>query len=318
MQSLGGGLRRISDGRAGSQGGRRTLVYSNLPPRRRWRSPLGRFAARIGDWRPPARFGLLAAAGFLLATGLYGTVLGNHFGAVRHGAFVAVDYLTARSGFAVSSVVITGQKEVHERDVLRALEIGEATSLLVFDPHWARRRLGEIAWVKDSAVQKLFPGTLVIDLVEREPFALWQVGGMVSMIDRDGKVIAPLAEERYAGLPLVVGYGANRQAEALVDMVNRHPGLAARFRAAVRVADRRWNLRLDNGIEIRLPESGVEEAVAALADIDRRQGLLARDIVAVDLRLSDRMVVRLSEQAAMQRKAALKSKGVQKRRESNT
>ncbi|TCT13506.1 cell division protein FtsQ [Tepidamorphus gemmatus] len=318
MQSLGGGLRRISDGGAGSQGGRRTIVYANLPRRRRWISPLGRLAARLGGWRPPARSGVWGAAAFLLATGVYGTVLGDHVSAVRHGVFVAVDYLTARSGFAISSVVITGQKEVNERDVLRALEIGESTSLLVFDPHWARRRLGEITWIKDASVQKLFPGTLVIDLAEREPFALWQIGGIVSLIDREGKVIAPLTEERFAGLPLVVGYGANRQAEALIDMVNRHPGLAARFRAAVRVADRRWNLLLDNGIEIRLPETGVEEALAGLADIDRQQGLLARDIIAVDLRLADRLVVRLSEQAAMQRKAALKSKDVQKRRESNT
>lgn len=320
MQSLGGGLRRVSTGRgAGPQDGRRTLVYTNLPPRRRPRATrLGRLLAPLDGWSVPRRIGLWAAAGFLAASGLYGAALGEHFGAIRHGGFVAADYLTARGGFAITSVVITGQKEVHERDVLGALEIGEATSLLVFDPHWARRRLGDIAWVRDATVQKLFPGTLMVDLVEREPFALWQIAGIVSMIDREGKVIGALAEERFAGLPLVVGYGANREADALLRLVAAHPGLQARFRAAVRVADRRWNLRLDNGIEIRLPESGEADALAALADVDRRQGLLARDIAAVDLRLPDRLVVRLTEQAALQRKAALKSKGTPRRRESST
>jgi cell division protein FtsQ len=308
VQSLGGALRKVGEGDSAA-GGRR-VVYSNLPPRRRPRAnAMRRLLAPLLAWSVPKRFGLYCAAGLFAATGAYGAVAGGHMDEVRHAAFTAADFATARAGLGIETVIITGHKEVREADVLRALGIGESTSLLTFDAHWARRRLTDIAWVKSATVQKLFPDTLSIDLVEREPYALWQLGGIVSLIDRDGEVIGELAEERFAGLPLVVGAGANRRVDELMRLVSPHPAVAARLRAAVRVADRRWNLVLDNGMEIRLPESGADAALATLEDLSAKKGLMARDIMLVDMRLADRVVVRLSDQAAMQRKATLKEKG---------
>ena len=333
MQSLGAGLRQIKGTKASSgPDGRRRLVFTNMratatertvsergsdraavraaPARRRPRSRLlASLLAQVDQIRLPSRVGLYAAAALFAATGAFGAVLGDHMGDIRHGAFVVANYMTAKSGFAIQRVVITGHKEVSEADVLRALEIGDSTSLLTFNAHWALKRLSEIAWVKNATVQKLFPGTLRVDLVEREPYALWQLAGIVSLIDRDGEVIGELGDERFASLPLVVGAGANKRAGELMAMIAPHPSVATRLRAAVRVADRRWNLMLDNGVEVRLPETGADAALAELDDLTVKQGLMARDITLVDLRLADRVVVRLSDRAALQRKATLKSKG---------
>lgn len=316
MRSLGGSLRKVGDsGSAGNGDGRRRLVYTNLPPRRRVRNGVfGRLLEPLDNWTPPRRAGLYSVIGLFAAAGLYGAVIGGHLDALRQAGFTAADYVTARAGFGIETVVITGHKEVREGDVLRALEIGEATSLLTFDAHWARRRLDDIAWVRSSTVQKLFPGTLRIELVEREPYALWQLGGIVSLIDRYGEVIGELSDQRFAGLPLVVGSGANKRIGELMALVAPHSMVSTRLRAAVRVADRRWNLVLDNGMEIRLPEEGAREALASLDELSTEKGLMARDIVLIDLRLSDRIVVRLSDQAAVQRKATLKSQGSSKTR----
>lgn len=322
MQSLGGGLRQVGGraGRAGA-GGRRRLIYSNMelktaaPARRRPRPRfLGRLLASLDGFRPPNRAGIYGAAALFAATGAFGAVAGDHLDEIRQAAFVAADYVTARAGFGIEQVIITGHAEVSEGDVLRVLEIGEATSLLTFNAHWARQRLGDIAWVKSATVQKLFPGTLSIDLVERQPRALWQLGGIVSLIDGEGEVIGELADQRFASLPLVVGAGANKRVDELLDLVAPHASVATRLRAAVRVADRRWNLMLDNGVEVRLPETGAQAALAELDDMTAKHGLMARDIVLVDMRLADRVVVRLSEQAAVQRKAAIKSRGGGKQR----
>jgi cell division protein FtsQ len=285
-------------------------AQSSPPPRRRASlALLERLMAPLDQFRLPSRVGLYAVAALFASTGAFGAVIGDHMGEIRHGVFVAADYVTAHAGFGIQTVVITGHEQVRESDVLRALEIGDSTSLLTFNAHWARMRLSDIAWVKTATVQKLFPGTLRIDLVEREPYALWQLTGIVSLIDRDGEVIGELADEKFASLPLVVGSGANKRVDELMTLVAPHPSVATRLRAAVRVADRRWNLMLDNGVEIRLPETDADAALAELDDLTARQGLMARDIVLVDLRLADRVVVRLSDQAAMQRKANMKSGG---------
>ncbi|MGH7247295.1 MAG: cell division protein FtsQ/DivIB, partial [Pseudomonadota bacterium] len=122
----------------------------------------------------------------------------------------------------------------------------------------------------------------------------------------DGTVLEPFVEPRYLGLPFVVGQGAARQAKGFLALLDRYPEIRSRMRAAVFVAQRRWNLLFDNGIEIELPETNVESAMARLLALDRDKKILSRDITIVDLRLPDRVTVRLSDSAAQARADALK------------
>jgi cell division protein FtsQ len=156
-------------------------------------------------------------------------------------------------------------------------------------------------------VLKLYPGRLRIEIKERKPFALWQKDARVSLIATDGTVLEPYVPQRFASLPLVVGQGAERESPDLLAMIARYPVIARQLHASVLVAERRWNLHLKSGVEVLLPESGPEQALRTLADLDREKSLLSRDIVAVDLRLADRVTVRLSDGAAAAREEALKA-----------
>ena len=111
---------------------------------------------------------------------------------------------------------------------------------------------------------------------------------------------------RFAGLPLVVGRGAEQIAQGFLALVARYPLIAQLNEAAVLVAERRWNLHLKSGVEILLPEGEAEQALRTLVDLDRSKKLLSRDITTVDLRLPDRVIVRQSESAAAAREQALK------------
>ncbi|HXX04475.1 MAG TPA: cell division protein FtsQ/DivIB, partial [Xanthobacteraceae bacterium] len=163
-------------------------------------------------------------------------------------------------------------------------------------------------WIADAAVFKLYPDRLQINITERQPFALWQEEGRVSVIAADGTVLEPFVAERYRDLPLVVGRGAERQAKNFLAVVARYPDIRTMLRASILVAQRRWNLQLDNGIDVRLPEGNVEEAFQRLIALDHEKKLLSRDIVAVDLRVPDRVTVRLSDAATLAREDALKDK----------
>ena len=110
-------------------------------------------------------------------------------------------------------------------------------------------------WIADAAVLKLYPDRLQIAITERRAFALWQRNGRVSVIADDGTVLQPFMEPRYRGLPLVVGRGAERQAKDFIGLIDRYPEIRSALRASVLVAERRWNLRLTNGLDVRLPET---------------------------------------------------------------
>src|SRR5262249_31790109 len=155
---------------------------------------------------------------------------------------------------------------------------------------------------------KLYPDRLQISVTEREAFALWQKDGRISVIADDGTVLEPFVPRRFVVLPLLVGRGAQTRAKELVMLLDRYPEVRDLVRASVLVAERRWNLRLKNGIDVRLPETDVDRALNTLIMLDRGKNLLARDITIVDLRLADRVTLRLSDQAAKAREDAFKEK----------
>jgi cell division protein FtsQ len=284
-------------------------------------APRGRGVARLHRqpvWRSagwlahlPGWTGSAAALGFLTLTIGYGIVIGGH------GRMVS-DALLSAAGFGIEAVKLSGQREINEFQILEALEIHEGTSLALFDAAGARERLSRMAWVKNASVMKLYPSTLQISIEERVPYALWQRGDMVSIVNEQGDVITDEVDGRYANLLLVVNHGAQRRAVEINKALESVPELRPRVRAAFLISDRRWDLQLENGISIRLPEDNVEAALADLVSMDEESGLLSRDIVAIDMRLADRVTVRLSDEAAEERKIMTGGEGASGRRERDT
>jgi cell division protein FtsQ len=232
--------------------------------------------------------GLYASLAFLGTVVVYGVVAGGHLNGLA-------DRMLIGAGLGVEDIDIEGHSETSELAILERLEIDDAKSLLSYDVSEARNRIVGLPWVGGASVRKLYPNQLRVRVVERAPFALWQRGNVIVLIDRTGTPIVEYSDSRFASLPLVVGYGAETHAEAFLDVLRVHPALSARTRASVFVAERRWNLVLRNGITVKLPEGDATAALATLAQIDRDEGLLNRDITMVDLRLSDRMIVRLAD-----------------------
>jgi cell division protein FtsQ len=170
--------------------------------------------------------------------------------------------------------------------------------MLGFDTDAAKTRLEAVPWIRHAQVMRLLPSTLQVVIEERTPYAIWQNKGQTYVVDAEGVVLAPALREAYAGLPLVVGEGAGKSAAQLFDQLNSHGDLTQNLVAAIRVGDRRWTLKLASGLEIMLPDDNVGEALASLAKLDRERGVLKRDIAAVDLRLLDRVTVRLRATAS--------------------
>jgi cell division protein FtsQ len=241
--------------------------------------------------------GILYAALFLLLTVVYGTSRGGHWGEVGAALAGAPDQIADAAGFRIRQIVINGRQQVSNGEILAALQFHPGRSLPFIDAAAARRRLIANPLVQDATVRKLYPDKIEITLDERHPFALWQHAGQLYVIADDGKTIEK-ATGRFANLPLVVGDGAASHAHEILDALAAAPTLKGRVYAAVRVGDRRWNLRLNNGLDVKLPAHGLAAAVQHLAQLDSTYKLLERDITDVDLRFAGKVTVRLSDEAA--------------------
>lgn len=210
--------------------------------------------------------------------------------------------VTAEAGLSVQDVMVVGRVQTEPADILAAVGLGRGDPILRFDPDRTRDAILSLPWVKTATVERRLPDTIFIRLEERRPMALWQHEQKLRVIDQDGHVLTEEGLAAYAHLPMVVGPDAPQHAQDFLAMIASRPTIAEQVEAAVRVGGRRWDLHMKNGVDIRLPEEGVAEALDQLAEMTAASALLERDIIAIDLRLGDRLVIQTSPFAAERRR----------------
>ena len=195
-------------------------------------------------------------------------------------------------GFTVHDIQVEG-REYTPRDIFdTALGVRRGDATLGFDPAAARARLEASAWIASAHIERRLPGTIIVRIAERRAYAVWQRDGRFSIIDREGAVMQSDNLGAFGPLPLVVGAGANEAAAGIIDLLRAHPAIAGRVEAAVRVSERRWNLKLVQGPDVLLPEGHEAAAITRLAEMHGRDRLLDRPLAAIDMRLPDRLVLR--------------------------
>lgn len=200
--------------------------------------------------------------------------------------------LSAALGWRVRDVVIEGRANTPEPLLRAAIGVSRGDPVLSLSLADVRARIETLPWIESAAVQRRLPGTIMVALTERRPYAVWQNQGKFVLIDRTGQVLVDHDVGQFQSLPLVVGTGGAEHAAELLDALAQYPALSAHMVAAVRIGDRRWNLHMQNGVDVLLPEGHAAAVLQRLATFQESHDLLGRPLQVIDLRLPDRMVVR--------------------------
>lgn len=258
---------------------------------RKVRKPARRRNEALLNWQVLRRAVPLLAVAMLLG-GLAWLWQDGWFGRQAETLRLAALQGTGDLGLRIEEVYVEGRSRTDGTTILSRLGLTLGDPILALDPEAARAELESLPWIKAASVERQLPGTVFIRLQERQPLALWQQQGVIRVIDLEGQVIPGIEPRRFAHLPLVVGKDAPDHAAKLIAVMNSEPELRNRVTAAVRVAGRRWNIQIEGRIDVRLPEDNAAAAWTQLARIERQQGVLNRDVIVVDLRLPDRLVVR--------------------------
>lgn len=205
-------------------------------------------------------------------------------------------------GLVVRHVMVIGRDRTERSELLRAIGIATGDPILSFDLNLAYANVAGLAWVKEARIERRLPDTVFVSLIEREPMALWQRDGKLHVIDLDGGVIPDRDIAKFGHLPIVIGEDAPARARAVLAMLAGEPELGQRVRAITWVGARRWDVQVDDRINIQLPEKDPSSAWAQLARMEREHGVLRRDVVTIDMRLRDQLVVRVAPAAAARKR----------------
>lgn len=279
------------------------LIAFKLPRFSRRRSVVAPLGHRL-----PRLLGTVLTLGFFGVVGVMGCVIGGQYQTFRE-QYGEPHHVFARAiGLGIERVTISGVDQMREGEVLAAAGVTPKVSLAFLSVAETRERLKREPLIQSASVRKLYPSELIIALTERQPHALWQHNGELFVVSADGTVIDGMRDDRFASLPLVVGDQANARTKDYLALLDAAGSLKPKIRAGTLVSGRRWTLKMQNGIDVRLPELGAAEALARLVKLDREQKLLEKDVIAIDLRMRDRVVVRLTEEAAAARAEVMKKK----------
>lgn len=199
---------------------------------------------------------------------------------------------TGALGLRVREVEIDGRHNAPEPQLRAAIGISRGMPILGVSVAAAQSRIEQLSWVASATVERRLPEQIVVQIEERTPFAIWQNQGAFALIDRSGRVITNQDLARFGKLPLIVGSGAPAAAAPLLDALADRRELEAHVLALVRIGERRWNLQLDTGTEVMLPEGAAVAAINRLVELEQTHGLLERPLAVIDMRLPDRLVVR--------------------------
>lgn len=259
---------------------------------RRWLSGL----SSLPRWSGMAGAAALIAAsitGGVIAGGQYQTFT-LHYGGLG-------DVAARVAGFGISEISVSGNKELTPSEVIGATGITAANSLPFLDVASVQERLKAVPLIASVSVRKLFPNKLAVTISERQPFGLWQKDGNVHLVSADGTVIDEMRDNRFMRLPHVVGAGANKRVTEYAEILDSVPEMKERVRAGTLVSERRWTLKLKNGVDVKLPETQPAQALHALARLDQDFNVLGKDVLSIDLRVPGRVAFRLTEDAARAR-----------------
>jgi cell division protein FtsQ len=222
----------------------------------------------------------------LLAALFASGVIGRSVRAVN----TAIDTTVANAGFGISEIHITGNRRTPYKQILEVLGMQPGQSIFSADLFAARNRLARLEWIASAEVHRRYPDAIFVTLVEKRPFALWQTPPdaqgqrTIALVERNGAVITTSEVEKFRRLPKLVGEGAPEAAADLVDAVKSHRAVSARVAAYARVSSRRWNLILDDGVVVKLPEAGWQKQLPALEHLIVDSAILERDVTEIDMR----------------------------------
>ncbi|HEX3942529.1 MAG TPA: cell division protein FtsQ/DivIB [Rhizomicrobium sp.] len=252
-------------------------------------NPFSWLIRAIGNALNPRRPAVLTGLAMLLVIGFAALYIGGYFHRGSIAASGAASMVASDAGLEISAIQLSGNRYASPAAISAQLGFGPGESIFTADPQQARANLRKLDWIADAQVSLRYPDTVLVHIVEKAPFALWQSDHGLYAVDRNGHPITPVGGSRFKHLPLFFGDEPDGAAD-LVRAVHAHRAVAARVKAMQRVSGRRWNLVLDDGVLVKLPEESWQTELAALERLIVEDGVLERDIREIDLRVHDNYV----------------------------
>lgn len=198
-------------------------------------------------------------------------------------------------GLTVREVIVEGRSKTRKSVLLQALQVSEGDNILAINITEMKDRINKLPWVKTARIERHFPNKISLTLFERTPMARWQTNRMLKLIDVHGDVIPIVDLTRFSNLPIIIGKNAPKIAGQILNTLSNEPHLFRRVKSLTLVSDRRWDVQLDNQINVHLPEKNPGKAWAHLATVEQGHNIFGDQVQGIDMRLENQLIIKIEK-----------------------
>ncbi len=203
-----------------------------------------------------------------------------------------------RIGFQVNDLIVEGRSLTSQKDVLKAVNVQRGNSLFASDLKEIKKRLEALSWVRTATVQRRWPFTIYVRLVEYKPIALWQQKAIFYLVDDQGHHFAIPKDSPFQSLPILTGEEAPKNAPDLFSVLREFPSIIGRVTGAIYLGKRRWDLMLDNRLKLKLGEGKIKQSLTHFVHLEESSKISDKNVIAIDLRFEDKVYFQLAPEAA--------------------
>ncbi len=203
------------------------------------------------------------------------------------------DDISKATGLVVGEVIVEGRSKTGKSDLLRALKVSEGDNILAISMKKMKDRINKLPWVKSARIERHFPDKISLTLFERTPMARWQTNRKLKLIDEHGDIIPRVDLAKFSNLPIIIGKNAPKVASQILETLSNEPHLFKRVKSLTLVSDRRWDVQLDNQINVHLPEKNPGKAWAHLASVEQGHKIFGDQIQGIDMRLENQLIIKI-------------------------
>lgn len=198
-------------------------------------------------------------------------------------------------GLTVREVIVEGRSKTKKSALLQALQVSEGDNILAINITEMKDRINKLPWVKSARIERHFPNKISLTLFERTPMARWQTNRILKLIDVHGDVIPIVDLTRFSNLPIIIGKNAPKIAGQILNTLSNEPHLFRRVKSLTLVSDRRWDVQLDNQINVHLPEKNPGKAWAHLATVEQGHNIFGDQVQGIDMRLENQLIIKIEK-----------------------
>ena len=207
----------------------------------------------------------------------------------------ASNNIAKTTGLNVREVTVEGRLKTKKSALLQALEVSEGDNILAINMTEMKDRINKLPWVKSARIERLFPNKISLTLFERTPMARWQTNRKLKLIDVHGDIIPRVDLASFSNLPIIIGKNSPKIASQILKTLSNEPHLFRRVKSLTLVSDRRWDVQLDNKINVHLPEKSPGKAWAHLATVEQGHNIFGDQIQGIDMRLENQLIIKIEK-----------------------